>query len=54
MARNELMNRLRDQIVKIDMALITATRSELSMLEAVREDLVKQLDALRSQRRLAA
>lgn len=49
MARNEWISRLMDQIVEIDMALITATVSEMDTLEALRRDLVSQLDTLKGQ-----
>lgn len=45
MARNEWIMKLREQIAEIDMAIMTAATSELAMLEWLREDLVKQLNA---------
>ena len=48
MARNELKMRLSDQIVEIDMALVTAGRDEADMLNSIRWEIEMQLEGLRA------
>lgn len=47
MARNEWIMRLKEQVAEVDMAIMTATTSELQILEAQRHHLYAQLDKMR-------
>jgi hypothetical protein len=43
MARNDMVVRLNDQLVELDMALLTATLSEMPTLELLRADVLERL-----------
>lgn len=48
MSHNELIDRLRDQLVEVEMALLTADSKEAPILEAIRTQLDQRLHSLRS------
>jgi hypothetical protein len=54
MAREELRTRLEDQLVEIDMAMLTSGGDETSFLSTLRNHIIAQLESLNQYQSKAA